>query len=98
MLGAVRRAGVQDLQLGPAVVAGDHRDGQVLVGGELDGQLAELGGIQDPGLLPDVRGVGAAEDGLADPRGQGPCAVAAPGPGGNAGPGLVRRYGRPDLE
>jgi len=44
VLGAVRRAGMQDLQLGPAVAVGDYRDGQVRVGGELDGQLAELGG------------------------------------------------------
>jgi hypothetical protein len=44
VLGAVRRAGMQDLQFLPAVVVGDYRDGQVRVGGELDGQLAELGG------------------------------------------------------
>jgi hypothetical protein len=66
VLGAVRRAGMQDLQFLPAVVVGDHRDGQVRIGGELDGQFAELGGRQALGLLPVVPGCCAAEDGLAD--------------------------------
>jgi hypothetical protein len=35
---------MQDFQFLPAIVVGDHRDGHVRVGGELDGQLAELGG------------------------------------------------------
>jgi hypothetical protein len=34
---------MQHLQFLLAVVVGDHREGQVRVGGELDGQLAELG-------------------------------------------------------
>jgi hypothetical protein len=47
---------MQDLQFLPAIVIGDHRYRQVRIGGELDGQLAELGGCQALGLLPDVPG------------------------------------------
>ena len=70
--------GMQDLQFGPAVVVSDYRDGQVRIGGELDGQLTELDGRQALGLLPDVPGGRAAEDGLADLD---HALVSLPGPG-----------------
>lgn len=76
--GTVRRAGVQDFQFGPAVIVGDHRDGQVRIGGELDGQLAELAGGQSLGLLPDAPGCRAGQDGLADLD---HALVSLPGPG-----------------
>jgi hypothetical protein len=66
VLGAMRRSGVQDLQFSAAVGIGDHRDGEIRIFREAGSEFTELGGRQAVGLVPDLLGVGAAEDGLAD--------------------------------
>jgi uncharacterized protein DUF6542 len=53
LLGVVRRAAAQDLEFLPAVRVGGHRDRQVRVPGQLDGQVTEAVALEPLGLLPD---------------------------------------------
>jgi len=55
-----RRLTVQDLEFLPPVRIGDHRDRQVGVPGQLDGQVAKPAGLEPLGLLPDPVRCGAA--------------------------------------
>ena len=65
VLGVLRPAGMHDLKFVPAVVVADDRDGQVRIGGQLDGEVAQLG-HQGRGLLVDLSGLAAADDGLGN--------------------------------
>jgi hypothetical protein len=56
VLVTVRRSGVQDFQFLAAVLIGDHRHGQVRVGGEFGGQVTQRSRSKAGSLVPDLPG------------------------------------------